>query len=106
MSKKVELVSAQLFGRPARVTVSATHVVAVCVRGEPHPDRTRVRLPIDDGQVGALLAWLAAERIYPVAGVTSGPGVFVADFTPEDAERVVEWCQQRGLALVAREHQP
>jgi hypothetical protein len=29
-------------GRPAKVTFSVTHVVALHIRGEPHPDKTKM----------------------------------------------------------------
>lgn len=102
-------------GRPARCTFSATHVVVVCVRGErlrttsalTHPELGPLPLlPVDDGLIGRLLAWLHGELIYPVIpGGVSGGGVHIGFYAPADAERIAEWLRAQDVTEVAYEDQ-
>lgn len=94
-------------GRPAKVTFSATHVVAIHIRGEPHPDKTKMYVPIDDGKLLQLMTWCREQELYPrmPSGHTGG-GSHLGFYDPKDAERVVEKCRELGLVEMGFDEQP
>lgn len=96
----------QRLGRPAKVTVAMTPVVSVVVRGEPNP-KGFPALPIDDGQIGALLAWIREQGIHTrVRGGTVGPGFMTGFFEEKDARRIVDKANELGCTYVEDADQP
>lgn len=103
-------------GRPARVTFSATHVVAVRIRGETPPEHLvpvnpqlgpLPRLPVDDGLVGRFVDWTHKEGIFTAfPGGVLGGGMHIGFYTVADAERIAEWLRQQGVEELDYEDQP
>jgi len=102
-------------GRPAHVTFSATHVVAIRIRGETPSARSGdvpgfgplPRLPVDDELVGRFGDWLMKEGIYSAfPGGVHGGGLHIGLYRVEDAERIAEWLRQQGVEELAYEDQP
>lgn len=73
-----------------RNTFSAMPLVRIEIRGRTHP-RGFPYLPIDDGLVHRFLGWLLEAGVWTARGGTSGPGIYVGYFNPDDAERVRAW---------------
>lgn len=78
----------------AQITYQLDDVTIVTVLGEPQEDRYALRE--DGGLVKRLLQWRLGEGIHPARTFITGPGIHVAAYGRESAQRLAAWLEEQG----------
>lgn len=84
-------------GKPV-VTYSIVDLIAVKIRGEPHPDGFPI-FPRDDGLVQRFQKWGLQENIFPIMGQFSGGGGLLAYYDPCYRKQIEDWFEREGAQL-------